>query len=219
MNRLIFAGVLSALSFLCETQGLPLELSPELFGKEYDRPGPFVVHLHCGDGGATGKLLTQDSTVVQGLDTDPENLAAARRRPEYRQLYGSRLTFRAFDGRHLPFVNNMVNVIVSSEELAVSPQEIHRVLAPGGMAIFPSATEPTIHETQASVTIIDSGRYRGFYRLEKKWPSDIDEWTHHMHGADNNRVSSDTRLAPPLSHLQWTAGPRYTRHHEHMSSF
>ena len=40
-----------------------------------------------------------------------------------------------------------------------------------------------------------------------------------MHGPDNNRVGQDTRLAPPLSHLQWTAGPRFTRHHEHMSSF
>ena len=37
MNRLIFAGVLSALSFLCETQGLALELSPEVV-RERKRP-------------------------------------------------------------------------------------------------------------------------------------------------------------------------------------
>jgi len=224
MRRLI--TTLAAFTLLCaataqgaEQPDIPFELTPELFGSESYRPGPFVVHLHCGDGGATNKLLTRNSTVVQGLDANPKRLAAAKHRPEYRKAYGTRLTFRSFDGKHLPFINNTVNVIVSSKELAVSPQEIHRVLAPGGMAIFRSATKPTINETLASVTTIDTGRYRGFYRLEKKWPSDIDEWTHHMHGPDNNRVAKDTRLAPPLSHLQWAAGARFTRHHEHMSSF
>ena len=98
MNRLIFAGALSALSFLCETQGLALELSPELFGTEHDRPRAFVVHLHCGDGEITGKLLTQDGIVVQGLDTDAGKVAQASRRPEFRDQYGRRITFRQFDG-------------------------------------------------------------------------------------------------------------------------
>ena len=219
--RAFFPGLIvsAASSVFALEPDIPFALTPELFGRENYRPGPFVVHLQCGDGGATSKLLTQDGTVVQGLDTAAENIASARLRPEYRKVYGSRLTFRTFGGKLLPFINNTVNVIVSSEELAVSPQEVHRVLAPGGMAIFRSATEPAINKTLASVTTIDSGRYRGFSRLEKKWPSDIDEWTHHLHGPDNNRVANDTRIAPPLSHLQWTGGPRYTRHHEHLSSF
>ena len=122
MNRLIFAGVLSALSFLCETQGHALGRSPELFGKEHDRPGPFVVHLHCGDGATTGQLLAQDGIVVQGLDTDAGKVAEARRRPEFREQYGRRITFRQFDGQRLPFINDSVNHLLSLEPIRVSPQ-------------------------------------------------------------------------------------------------
>ena len=211
----LFAGPVHA----ADQSDIQFELTPELFGSESYQPGPFVVHLHCGDGTATAKLLTQSSTVAQGLDLDPKNIAIAKANQSSQPNYGSRLTFRTFDGKHLPFINNTVNVIVSAAELAASPAEIHRVLAPGGVAIFRSRTKPTIDESLASVTSIDRGRYRGFYRLGKKWPTDIDEWTHHMHGPDNNRVARDTRLAPPLSHLQWSVGPRYTRHHEYMSSF
>jgi len=218
MNRLIFVGVLSALSFLGERQGLALELSPELFGEKNDRPGPFVVHLHCGNGETTGKLLAHGGVVVQGLDTDAGKVAEARRRPELREHYGRRLTFRTFDGRHIPFVDNCVNLIVVDArcEMRVAGEEILRVLCPRGAAVVREADN---EEWLSRIPHPVSGIGNGFVMFTKPVPSDIDEWTHHMHGPDNNRVSQGTRLAPPLSHLQWTAGPRFTRHHEHMSSF
>ncbi|MBT3200558.1 MAG: PQQ-binding-like beta-propeller repeat protein [Phycisphaerales bacterium] len=187
----------------------------ELFGKAGDRPGAFVLHLHCGDGASTGRLLKREGVVLQGLDCDAENVGKARRNKIFRKDYGKRVTFNVFDGEYLPFIDNCVNVILSSKEIKVLAREIHRVLTPGGVAVFRSGAAPEISKKLATVTMIK----KGYYRLAKLWPSDIDEWTHHMHGPDNNRVSSDTRIAPPLSHLQWTAGPRYTRHHEHMSSF
>jgi len=182
----------------------------ELFGKIGDQPGPFVVHLHCGNGETAGKLLTQDGIVVQGLDTDARKVAEARRRPEFREQYGQRITFRQFDGEHLPFINDSVNtILVSGVGCQVSGEEIARVLVPRGVAVGPASCIP--HPV--------SRMGNGFVIFTKPVPSDIDEWTHHMHAPDNNRVSQGTRLAPPLSHLQWTAGPRFTRHHEHMSSF
>jgi len=184
-----------------------------------DLTGPFILHLHCGDGRQTTELLRRDGVVVQGLDTSRENIAAARRNPAFREDYGRRITFRWFDGKHLPFIDNCVNTIYSSVPLEVAPEELHRVLAPGGIAVFRGGDKPNLSADLAIVRQVKDGPYAGYWRLEKRWPPDIDEWTHHMHGADNNRVSRDTRLAPPLSHLQWTAGPRYTRHHEHMSSF
>ena len=47
----------------------------------------------------------------------------------------------------------------------------------------------------------------------KPVPSDIDEWTHFLHGSDNNAVARDTRVGPPQT-LQWTAAPVWTRNHE-----
>ncbi|MDP6635748.1 MAG: PQQ-binding-like beta-propeller repeat protein [Phycisphaerae bacterium] len=191
----------------------------ELFGKAGDKPGAFVLHLHCGDGTSTGQLLKRKNIIVQGLDCNAENVASARRNMVFRKDYGKRVTFNVFDGEHLPFIDNCVNVILSSKPLKVSPREIHRVLTPGGIAVFRSDAAPKISKILARVAMIKDGRQEGYCRLEKLWPPDIDDWTHHMHGPDNNRVANDTRIAPPLSHLQWTAGPRYTRHHEHMSSF
>ncbi len=190
-----------------------------LFGKIGDQPGPFVVHLNCGDGKQTGELLKRKGTIVQGLDTSRKNVETARRAPAFRREYGKRITFRWFDGKNLPLIDNCVNLIYSSGAITVTPHELCRALAPGGIAVFRSDEAPTVSKTLATVTQVKGGTYGGYWRLKKLWPSDIDEWTHHMHGPDNNRVSRDTRLAPPLSHLQWTAGPRYTRHHEHMSSF
>ena len=219
MNKIIV--VLLGLSLLprfamAATAEVSLE---ELFGKIGDQPGPFVLHLHCGDGRATGELLKRANVIVQGLDSNAENVAKARRNQFFRTEYGRRVTFNLFDGKNLPFIDNSVNVILSSNDIKVSPHEIHRVLTPGGIAVFRSDAAPKIGKDLARVAVVEGDRYRGYHRLEKLWPPDIDEWTHHMHGPDNNRVANDTRIAPPLSHLQWTGAPRYTRHHEHMSSF
>jgi outer membrane protein assembly factor BamB len=40
----------------------------------------------------------------------------------------------------------------------------------------------------------------------------MDEWPQYLHGADNNCVARDTVVGPPR-HLQWTAGPPWTRSH------
>ncbi len=202
-----------------EPLAFEIDAGEALFGSTDYRPGPFVVHLNCGEGIGTGEMLKHGNLVVQGLDTDAGKVTKARQNPAFRKDYGSRISFRQFDGEHLPFVNNSVNNILSTEAVKVLPREIHRALVPGGIAVFRSDVAPVIGKDLADITLIKSGQYQGFYRLEKKWPSEIDEWTHHMHGPDNNRVANDRRIAPPLSHLQWTAGPRYTRHHEHMSSF
>ncbi|KPK45383.1 MAG: hypothetical protein AMK72_11140, partial [Planctomycetes bacterium SM23_25] len=49
------------------------------------------------------------------------------------------------------------------------------------------------------------------------WPSDIDEWTHYLHGADGNPVAQDRIVGPP-KHYQWISGPLWLRSHETDSS-
>jgi len=54
-------------------------------------------------------------------------------------------------------------------------------------------------------------------KIVKQRPKEMDEWTHYMHDSTGNAVSNDTLVGPPAN-LQWVGSPRWTRHHEHMSS-
>ncbi|MEA3226368.1 MAG: PQQ-binding-like beta-propeller repeat protein, partial [Planctomycetota bacterium] len=98
------------------------------------------------------------------------------------------------NGRILPYVDNMVNLLIADRLGSVSQAEVMRVLAPGGVALI-------------------NGR-----KSIKPRPQSIDEWTHYLHDADNNAVAEDTVVGPPRR-LQWQGGPKWTRHHDHMSSF
>jgi outer membrane protein assembly factor BamB len=127
------------------------------------------------------------------LDLDPENVQKARRHVQSQGLYGG-VSIDTFDGRSLPYVDNMVNLLIVGKLGSVPRAEIMRVLAPGGVAV------------------IDGKKHT------KPRPGSIDEWTHYLHDADNNAVASDTVVGPPRR-LQWQGGPKWTRHHDRMSSF
>ena len=51
----------------------------------------------------------------------------------------------------------------------------------------------------------------------KPWPPEIDQWTHYLHGPDNNAVAADTVVGPPR-HMQWLADPPWTRNHHRLNS-
>jgi len=155
--------------------------------------GGIIVHLGCGDGKSTASLKQSDSYCVHGLDSDPKNVEKARRYLYERDLYGG-VSIDSFDGRNLPYVDNMVNLLVADKLGTVSQAEVMRVLTPGGVAVI------------------------GGKKHIKTRPASIDEWTHYLHDADNNAVAKDTVVGPPRR-LQWQGGPKWTRHHDRMSSF
>ena len=158
--------------------------------------GGFVVHLGCGDGMPTVAFHVNKRYLVQGLDTHPENVARARRQIEAQGLYGD-ICAETFDGVHLPYIDNLVNLLVAEDLGEVSMEEVMRVLCPRGVAM-----------------IRRGGRWS---RTVKPWPDQIDEWTHYMHGPDNNAVANDTVIDSPRR-LQWNGGPKWSRSHEKMSS-
>lgn len=45
----------------------------------------------------------------------------------------------------------------------------------------------------------------------------LDEWTHYFYDAKGNTASKDSVVGPP-ERLQWVGGPRWSRHHDRMSS-
>ena len=158
--------------------------------------GGLIVHLGCGDGKLTAALRAGDSYVVHGLERDAENVAASRRHVESLGMYGP-VSIDQWSGEGLPYIDNLVNLVVAEDLGAVSDTEIMRVLAPNGVACVKS-----------------EGRWT---KVVKPRPGEIDEWTHYLHDPSNNAVAHDS-VIEPVSRYQWLAGPRYARQHDHMSS-
>jgi outer membrane protein assembly factor BamB len=147
-----------------------------------------VVHIGCADPAAIMALRASDSYLVHGLDVDAAKVAKARKYIDSKRLYGP-VSVDTFDGKNLPYADNLVNLVVAGELGNISKEEAMRILVPGGVAYV-------------------NGR-----KTIKPVPAEIDEWTHYLHNADNNAVSSDSVVAPP-KHLRWDAGPRWSRSHE-----
>ena len=158
--------------------------------------GGLIVHVGGADAEWTAGLRVNDRYLVQGLQRDAASVAAARTYLKSRKLLGP-VTVIRWDGKRLPYADNMVNLIVVDSPEGLAGNEIMRVLAPGGIALVASGD--------------------GRKRLEKPWPKEIDQWTHFLHGPDNNAVAEDTRVEPPR-HMQWVSGPRWGRSHDHLSS-
>ena len=158
--------------------------------------GGLVVHLGCGDGAVTAQLSGDTQFMVQGLDTDADKVASARGRLLATGQYG-RVSVDQWDGKALPYSDNLVNLIVAEEPESVDEAEMLRALAPLGVAL-----------------VKRGGKWS---TISKPWPKEIDEWSHYLHGPDGNPVANDTVVGPP-DRMQWVGGPRWARHHDHMAS-
>lgn len=154
--------------------------------------GGLVVHLGCGDGTLTAALRVNDRYLVHGLDTDQANVAKARAHIRSLGRYGP-VSVDAFGGRRLPYIDNLVNLVIAEDLGGVPIAEVMRVLAPKGVAIL------------------------GGKKTVKPWPQEIDEWTHYMHNPTGNAVARDDVVGPPRR-VQWVSGPRWARSHEHTAS-
>ncbi len=153
--------------------------------------GGLVVHIGCGDGALTAALRAGPGWLVEGLETSPKAVEAARRRVASLGLSGF-VSFALFDGKNLPYADNLVNLLVVDKPYRVPRAEMLRVVCPGGV-----------------VLIREDGSWR---RVVKPRPNGIDEWTHFRHGPDGNMVSHDRLVGPPR-HVHWLAPPRFQRHH------
>jgi outer membrane protein assembly factor BamB len=159
--------------------------------------GGFIVHLGAGDAELTAALKQDSATQVQGLEAAPVQVAAARKRLVDAGLYGD-VALEHFQGPQLPYVDNLVNLLVAEQLGEVDMQEVMRVLVPEGIALIKQA----------------DGTWQ---RTQKPRPKNIDEWSHFLHDATGNSVANDEVVAPPR-HLQWVGSPRWSRHHDRMAS-
>lgn len=154
--------------------------------------GGLVVHLGCGDGKATARLRVNDSMLVQALDQSKENVKKATDYFLERGLCGP-LSAETIDGPHLPYADNLVNLVIAQDPGKIASSEILRVLVPRGVAFIKRGAR--------------------WDKIVKPRPVDIDEWTHFLHDAGNNAVADDGGVGPPRG-IQWLAPPLWLRSHE-----
>ena len=158
--------------------------------------GGFISHVGCGDGSLTTALGKTPRFQVHGIDQDAENVKAARAAVQSAGLYGD-VSIDQFNGQHLPYIDNLLNLVVSTDIGDVSMDEVMRVLAPNGVAYI--------------------RRGDTWEKRVKPRPKSIDDWTHFLHSPGGNAVAHDTEVGPPR-HLQWLGSPRWSRHHDRMAS-
>ena len=175
--------------------------------------GGLVVHVGCGDGRLTGALYAGSSYVVHGLDTDPSMVQTARRTVQSLGLSGP-VAVDVFDGKALPYVDGLVNLIVISAGPVPPAEEIARALAPRGVALIAGdARRPS----DSPLLARSASELGGWTMLSKPVPPGIDDWTHYLHGPDGHVMSNDTVVGPPY-HIQWLGAPTHSRSHSHLTT-
>lgn len=158
--------------------------------------GGFVVHVGCGDGKTTAALKANDSYQVQGLTKDAASVASVRESIRATGGYGA-VSVEQWDGKGLPYIENVVNLLVVEDAASVAKEEIDRVLTPNGVAM-----------------VRKGGAWE---KIVKPRPADMDDWTHYYYDSRGNATSQDKIVGPP-NRMQWVGSPRWSRHHDRMSS-
>lgn len=124
--------------------------------------GPFLVHL----------LVPPKSAA---------DVPATRERLRREGVYGS-VSLETWSESTLPYVDDLVSLLVVVDPMQVEQDELLRVVRPGG-----------------ELLVRDGDHWR---RTIKPRPAGMDEWSQWRHGADRNAVSAD-RLVDVPQRVQW----------------
>ena len=161
-----------------------------------DFNGGIIVHLGFESGKLTASLHADSGYIIHGLSRDKGAVDKARRYIKQQGLYGD-VSVEQWNGDKLPYVSDMVDLVVAGKDIEISENEIMRVLSPNGVAYMQKNGEWVIRK--------------------KSRPKGMDDWPQYLYNSTNNAVSQDTLVGPPRR-LQWVGNPKWTRHHDHMES-
>ena len=185
---------------------------------EFSGNGGLAVFLDCDDFSKIAGATAGESWLVHCLYRDPETVAAARDFYQSRGIHG-RVTADSLSSNGLPYVDNLVNVLVVGDFTVFGRQglnagEIARCLAPRGKVCLPDSpkTASVTRELAAAGFSQENGPDRR-HVLVKPYPGEMDEWTHYMHSANGNAVSQDSMIGVSR-HLRWATEPLWARHHD-----
>ena len=158
-------------------------------------PGGLIVHLGCGDGRLTA-AFAKDGYIVQGLETDEKQVSTARK-----------------------------VLCIASTRREGDSQVVRWPTSPiSGQLRQPAGWTRACVAFEGRDPAGAGARRRGVSWTRFRWEKivkpprhGVDEWTHYLHDASGNAVAHDTVVSPP-KHLQWVAGPEWSRTHSHMGS-
>ena len=119
--------------------------------------GGFVVHLSCGNGELTTALRLNERFQAHGLALESSHVVQARATVRRAGLYGD-VAVDQLRGDRLPYVDNLVNLLVTDDLGEVPMSEVMRVLTPAGVAYVRQAGQ--------------------WHKTVKRRPKNIDDWTH-----------------------------------------
>jgi outer membrane protein assembly factor BamB len=181
----------------------------------------------CGDGQLAWQLVRQSQLKVIGVDTDPDHVAAARRRLAATGGYGTRVTIHHVESlADLPWQGQCANLVVAQRTLTEGKPvgdaaEIARLLRPdGGVALVgqpprstPSLTRKSLATwlNAASLKYVIQDDEKGLWARVVRGPlSGGGQWSHQYGRADNSAFGGESlggaRRADELS-VQWIGRP------------
>ena len=158
--------------------------------------GGVICVLGAASGEVAMELATRDHWVVHVLEPEPAAADALRAAAWERGLYPPHLLIETWNEPTLPYLDNLVDVIVAVEapRAMITEQmrnEFLRVLRPGGWALMAPASPGVAWD-----------------ELRKPAAEGEDDWSHWEHAPDNNPVSNDSLIHAPYR-IQWMGLPYY----------
>ncbi|MEY2598979.1 MAG: hypothetical protein RLZZ142_1238 [Verrucomicrobiota bacterium] len=158
--------------------------------------GGIILQLGLANPELPAALRVQPSFQVQSLDPDASRVEAARQAIRAAGSYGS-VSAAQLLGNQLPYIDNLVNLVIVEDLGQVPVEEVLRILTPNGVMLR---------------------KKDGIWtKTLKPRPASLDDWTHYYYSAKGNAVSHDEQVGPP-ERMQWVGNPRWSRHHDRMSS-
>ncbi|MCG3179236.1 MAG: Outer membrane protein assembly factor BamB [Phycisphaerae bacterium] len=159
------------------------------------------IHLGCGQADSpalTAELAAGGQMLVNGLALDDAALARAREAIQSADMAGRAMAEkleRQPAGPALPYLPDLARAVIVQDMAAVeaagiTPQEIQRVLAPGGV-----------------LCVQADGKWKA---TVKPRPAGMDEWAQQQHGPDGNMASGERTIAFPID-LRWIDGVPFGR--------
>lgn len=190
-------------------------LSAESLVERAGVTGGLIVRIGCRDLNDLTALRPATGSLIVGL-VDRRDEAARLREELLRAGLSGEITVWQLDAEHLPLIDGVANALVLGSRIPVPLSEVHRVVVPRGVVLVASDIRwSTDGWGQEAGSFTDSGRT--WRKIVAPDAEDCDEWTHFLHGPDNNAVAHDQRVDLPY-HIQWVGGPKWARHHNYLAS-
>jgi len=179
----------------------------------------------CGDGKLAIEIAQHSQLLVHAMSDDPALVSVARKAANDAGLYNRTVYVEDGSAATNPLADWCADVLLITDAADVNlaqigQQDVRRVLSPyRGVAIVGRAKVLGAGLTREKLATWIAGLHVpnvkiveddfGLWAVATMPPlAGGDDWTHYAHGADQNRVSTDTMLKWPYQ-MQWTAKPYY----------